>query len=88
MSDSIESIRPENMLKVIFYKHQSKISLQFTYGDHDSGGKDWRWIYFNKDDKTLKLFKNRIKKYYFNIEFDSENNELLETTQFKIRVSE
>ena len=78
MSDSSEPIRPENVISVRFHKHLSKISLAIDYSDN---------IYFNKDDQTLKLLGYN-KEYYFDIEFDSEINELLETTQFKIRVSE
>ena len=70
------------MIQVTFLKHQSKISLRIY--DYYS----WKCIYFNKDDQTLKVFDDGDKKYYFGIEFDSEINELLETTQFKIRVSE
>lgn len=81
ISDSAESIRLENMIKVTFLKHQSKISLSI-YDRYC-----WKCIYFNKDDQTLKVFDD-YKKYYFDIEFDSEINELLQTTQFKIRVSE
>ena len=82
ISDSAESSELENMIEVTFFKHQSKISLRIW--------DDWYWkcIYFNKDDQTLKVFDDRKKIYYFDIEFDSEINELLETTQFKIRVSE
>ena len=82
ISDSAESIRLENMIEVTFFKHQSKISLRIEYKY------DWKCIYFSKDDQTLKVFDDREKIYYFDIEFDSEINELLETTQFKIRVSE
>ena len=82
ISDSAESIGPENLIGVTFSKHQSKVSL--TIGDFG----DWKCIYFSKDDQTLKKSDQRDKKYYFDIEFDSEINELLETTQFKIRVSE
>ena len=81
-SDSTESIGLENMMKVTFFKHQSKISLQFCYDEK------WRSIYFCNDDQTLKIIDNEFKKYYFDIEFESESNELLETTQFKIRVNE
>ena len=81
-SDSAESIGLENMILVTFFKHQSKISLRIKDGDY------WRCIYFNQDDWSLKVFIEQYKKYYFDIEFDSEINELLETTQFKIRVNE
>ena len=83
LSDSTESIRLENMIWVTFFKHQSKICLQFC--DDEDG---WRWIYFCNDDQTLKVFDEKDKKYYFDIELDSDINELWETTQFKIRVSE
>ena len=44
------------------------------------------YIYFCKDDQTLKVSKN-FKRHYFDIELESENNELLESTQFKIVIS-
>ena len=81
-SDKAESIGLENMIKVIFFKHQSKISLRISVDRY------WNCIYFNKNDQTLKVFDSEYKIYYFDIEFDSEINELLETTQFKIRVNE
>ena len=82
ISDSAESITLENMIEAIFSKNQSKISLRIR------DGYSWECIYFNKDDQTLKISNKWNKKYYFDIEFDSEINELLETTQFKIRISE
>ena len=82
ISDSSESIRIENMIAVTFFKQQSKISLRVMVDSY------WKCIYFNKDDQTLKVFNDQLKIYYFDIEFDSEINELLQTTQFKIRVSE
>ena len=84
MSDSVETIGLENVILIIFFKHQSKICLRV----YDCADKDWRCIYFNKEEQTLKVFNSCNNMYYFDIEFDSEINELLETTQFKIRVSE
>lgn len=82
MSDSTESIGFESVIRATYFKHQSKISLQY-FSDENM----FKGIYFSEEDQTLKIFNNFIKKYYFDIEFDSENNELLETTQFKIKVS-
>jgi len=79
--DGTELIGKENMIKVIFIKHQSKICLQmFPY--------QWNYIYFWEDENTLKLNDSSYEKYHFDIEFDSESGELLETTKFKIRVQE
>ena len=82
MSNGIESIWLQNIIRANFSKRQSKISLQIC------SGYLWKYIYFNKDNQTLEIFDDWKKKYYFDIEFDSEINELLETTQFKIRVDE
>ena len=82
MGDSIESIRLENIIIATFLRHQSKISFRILDDDW------YKYIYFNKVDQSLELFNDEDKLYYFDIEFDSEINELLETTQFKIRVSE
>ena len=48
-------------------------------------GKFLNYIYFWKDDQTLKV-GNAGKRYYFDIELESESNELQESTQFKIVV--
>ena len=83
ISESAESIRPENIIKVIFLNHQSKLCLRvYDYYGY------WNSIYFNKDDQTLEVSDAVETLYYLDIELDSEINELLETTQFKIRVSE
>ena len=83
MNDCIEPIKLDSQIRVKFFKHQSKISLQFCFNDSDQ-----RYIYFSEDDQTLKLYDDKIMKYYFKVEFDSETNELLETTKFKIKVRE
>ena len=50
-----------------------------------TNGKSSCYIYYCKDDQTLKISKIN-KRYYFDIELESEGNELLESTQFKIVV--
>ena len=48
-------------------------------------GKFLHYVYFWKDDQTLKI-SGDFKRYYFDIELESDSNELLESTQFKIVV--
>ena len=46
-----------------------------------------KYVYFCNDDRTLKVSNIRKKRYYFDIELESENNELRESTQFKIVIN-
>ena len=87
--DNYESITPGSMIQAYYLKNLSKIFLFIT---------NVGILYYWDKTETLKIhYGNKNNKsqsckdgctHYFDIELDSESNQLLENTHFKIKVNE